>query len=440
MSRWFDGVRGRVVLMVVAVTACLYSLLGTIGFVQIAHSGRAEIRERIGHVLDTLEAGLRTGGGTVTITTPDGVSAYALDPRTPQLPGRPGEITVRRSVLAGGTRVALIGSASQARLTDSLQTLYRGLWIGIPVAVLLTGMMTGMAMRRALRPVSEITGLAATIGLHNSSARVPVPDTGDEIHQLATTLNEMLDRIDAGRVAQKQFTSDAAHELRTPLMALQGEIEIAQRTATGPDDAFLQRVSTLSHRLGDRVDDLVLLSTLDEQPPLRLQRDVLLDCVRTEAHDVAGETEIVGDDVAVDVDPKLMGRAIRNLLANAHRHARRSVRATVSGEGDWVWLHVDDDGDGIPHGDAEVIFGRFRRLEEARSSDSGGAGLGLAIVASVAAAHGGTVSATTGPLGGARFSLRLPAAGSLGGEGDPERDVVPSAQGGAGDPRAGWST
>ena len=418
MIRYFDGVRGRVVLMVVAVTAVFYSLLGTIGFVQIAHSGRAQIRERIGTVLTQLEQSLDAGTGTVTITTPDGISVVAVDPEAPMPRTLAGDVTVERTVRIGSTTVKLVGRANQARLTDSLRALYRGLWLGIPVAVALTGLMAGLATRRALRPVSEITDFAAIIGLHDSSARVPVPDTGDEIDHLARTVNEMLDRIAAGQVAQRQFTSDAAHELRTPLMALQGEIELAGRDTTGVDTRFLDRIDVLAHRLGDRVDDLVLLSTLDEQPPLVRRRCTLIDLVREESADIVGDTEISGVDAVVDVDPKLMGRAVRNLLANAHRHARTRVAASIvsgvvsgaggdGGDAD-VWLHVDDDGAGIAPGDADVIFGRFRRLEDARGADSGGAGLGLAIVASVVGAHAGSVSVSTGPLGGARFSIRLP--------------------------------
>src|SRR3954453_17758261 len=256
--RALSGVRGRVVLPVLVVTACLYSLLGAIGFLYIANSGRDAIRERVGNVLDQLEAGLQNGTGTVSITTADGVEADAFDAgATP--PDTGNDIAVRRQVTVGAQVLVLVGHASQARLNDSLRSLYRGLWIGVPLAVLLTATMAGLATSRALRPVSVITDLADAVGDGDSTKRVPVPDTDDEIEHLARTVNEMLDRIAAGRTAQRQFTSDAAHELRTPLMALQGEIELARQSPSDADAAFLQRIDSLANRLAHRVDDLVLL-------------------------------------------------------------------------------------------------------------------------------------------------------------------------------------
>ena len=108
------------------------------------------------------------------------------------------------------------------------------------------------------------------------------------------------------------------------------------------------------------------------------------------------------------LDRALVARAVRNLLANARRHAAERVVATVETAGDRVWLHVDDDGPGIDPTVAPTVFGRFARLDEARTTDRGGAGLGLAIVASVAEAHHGGVDVTGSPLGGARLSLWLP--------------------------------
>ena len=247
-----------------------------------------------------------------------------------------------------------------------------------------------------------------------SAVRVPVPETDDEIQHLARTVNEMLDRIAAGRTAQRQFTSDAAHELRTPLMALQGEIELAVRSPQTADEAFLQRLEALGHRLAQRVDDLVLLSTLDEQPPLDLRPIDVVEIVRAEAATMpaggdAPTIEIVGDPAQAVVDERLVARAVRNLMANACRYANHAVRVETATSDGTVWIHVDDDGPGVAAEDREAIVRRFGRLDQARNADAGGAGLGLAIVASVAHAHGGEVVVADSPLGGARISLRLPA-------------------------------
>ena len=318
--RWrpLSGVRGRVVLTVLVVTACLYSLLGTIGFLYIADGGRDSIRERVTGVVDQLEAGLRAGTGAVSLFTPDGVEAVAVEPGAPP-PVPSGDVKVTRTITVGSQTFLLVGHASQVPLTDSLRSLHTGLWIGVPLAVLVTALVAGVATRRALRPVSVITEQAAAIDAHDVSTRVPVPDTDDEVEHLARTVNEMLDRIAAGQQAQRQFTSDAAHELRTPLMALLGEIELARRSSAPPDPQLLDRLDDLAQRLARRVDDLVLLSTLDEQPPLDRRPTDLLEVVRTEAAALAvGESSspiaVVGDETTAVVDERLVSRAVRNLL------------------------------------------------------------------------------------------------------------------------------
>lgn len=403
------GIRGRVTFTVLAVTAVLYSLLGTIGFASIASSGRDAIRERIGVVLDELAASVRAGTGTVSLSKPDGVEATVVPASSTLPPVAAGQLQVTRSLTVNGAKLTLVGTGSEAPLTDSLRSLFRGLWIAIPLASIVSALMAGLATRRALRPVGAITALADTIGDNMKGDRVPVPTTGDEIERLARTVNEMLDRIEAGRAAQRQFTSDAAHELRTPLMALQGELELVSAHGAEVDNALLDRMGSLCGRLGDRIDDLVLLSTLDEARPLGLTPCSLLSIVRDEAAVVAPAAAVDGDDVAVMLDHALVERAARNLLANAKRHATHAVQATVVAAGDRLWLHVDDDGPGVDAAARAEMFRRFARLDEARTVDRGGAGLGLAIVASVAEAHHGGVEVGDSPLGGARLSLWLPA-------------------------------
>lgn len=423
MTNPFHGVRGRVTFTVLVVSAALYSVVGTVGFVRIAASGRAAINERIEEVLDQLESAVRSGSGTSTLSTADGVRVTVLVPSADQpddqpadqpdeLPDAPpGELQVVREIRVGDADVWLVGVSSQARLTDSLRSLYRGLWLAVPLASVLTALMAGLATRRALRPVGAITDLAATIDSAGAGRRVPVPDTGDEIERLAVTVNAMLDRIEAARVAQRQFTSDAAHELRTPLMALQGELELVHTHHAPVDDALLARLGALTGRLGERIDDLVLLSTLDEARPLALGTADMRAIVEEEAQAVVPPAAVEGPRSEAVIDAALVARAARNLLANARRHATAEVIATIAVAGERVWLHVDDDGPGIDPADRVSMFDRFARLDEARTTDRGGAGLGLAIVASVAAAHGGGAEAGDSPLGGARLSLWLPLRG-----------------------------
>jgi two-component system sensor histidine kinase BaeS len=134
----------------------------------------------------------------------------------------------------------------------------------------------------------------------------------------------------------------------------------------------------------------------------------LLDLARDEAIGMASSATVDGDDVTVPVDRALAARAVRNLLSNAKRHARERVAVRVVDGHDRVWLHVDDDGPGTSADQRATMFVRFARLDEARTVDRGGAGLGLAIVASVAEAHHGGASAQDSPLGGARLSIWFP--------------------------------
>jgi signal transduction histidine kinase len=279
----------------------------------------------------------------------------------------------------------------------------------VPLTVVFASLVAGFAVRRALQPVEAITDLAGTIGAAETGGRVPVPGTGDEIEHLAVTVNAMLDRLAANRQAQRQFTSDAAHELRTPLMALRGEIDLAARAPDAYDAAFLDRARVLTDRLSARVDDLVLLSTLDEAPPLAQIAVDLAEVAEDEAVMVRAEIVVGSGPTVVTGDRDLLARAVRNLLSNARRQAAERVVITVAREDEAVLVTVDDDGPGVSADAADAIFRRFSRLDPARRSDAGGAGLGLAIVDAVVRAHRGTAAVSSGPLGGARFTLRVPA-------------------------------
>ena len=410
--RPLSGVRGRVVLTVLVVTACLYSLLGSIGFVYIANSGRNSIRERVANVVDQLEAGLRGGTGTISITTPDGVEAIAVEPgAAPSFP--PDDIIVQRIVTIGSNSFELVGHASQARLTESLRSLYRGLWIGVPLGVLVTAVIAGLATRRALRPVSVITDLAASIDAGDTAigCPCPTPTTRSSTSHAPSTRCSIASQQDEPRSTSSRpmlLTSCAR-----PSWHCRERSSWPSVSPTAPTISFLRRLEALGDRLARRVDDLVLLSTLDEEPPLDLRSIDVLDIVRAEAATMpagadAPSIEIVGEDVQAMVDERLVSRALRNLMANACRHGRHAVRVEAVVRDGSTWIHVDDDGPGVAAEDREVILRRFGRLDHARDSDLGGAGLGLAIVSSVARAHGGDVVIGDSPLGGARISLRLP--------------------------------
>jgi signal transduction histidine kinase len=327
--------------------------------------------------------------------------------------------TERTVLTPAGDELTVIALSPLGIIGRSVDRLGLAMLLIVPLLVLAGGGALWWAVGAALAPVGRITDEANRIAPSNSGDRLPVPASGDEIAELAETLNGMLDRLDAGLVRQRQFVSDASHELRSPLTAVRGAAGLlADRTdlpdGAEPSVAALVRGST---RLEAVLDDLTELAAAGASTS---RRDVdLADLIAEEAESVrsasdrveAGTVEIGLDRVeplVVRANPVQLGRSVANLLSNAARHARTRVEVGARANGGRIEIVVDDDGDGVPAQDRDRIFERFIRLDDARSRDGGGSGLGLAIVASIVAEHGGTVGCEPSPLGGARFVIRLP--------------------------------
>ncbi|WP_329055522.1 ATP-binding protein [Amycolatopsis sp. NBC_01488] len=294
---------------------------------------------------------------------------------------------------------APVDPAGQATV-DTVRTT---LTAGVPAVALLIGVIAWLAVRRSLRPVEAIRGEVAEIGAHDLSRRVPDPRTGDEIARLAGTMNTMLGRLDEAVTRQSRFTSDASHELRTPLASMRTQLEVLLAHPDRLDwRAACENALLDVTRLQDLVADLVLLGKLDAGPE-RLEPVALAEVV---------EAAVAGHDVHVEVrgTPVVRGhrsrleRLVRNLVDNARRHASSRVDVEVSVVDGQAVVSVGDDGPGIPEADRERVFDRFVRLDDGRARDEGGAGLGLAIVADVARAHGGTAAVESG----SRFVVRFP--------------------------------
>lgn len=287
------------------------------------------------------------------------------------------------------------------------------LWLGFPFAVLAGALVTWFLAGRALRPVRAITAQAATITGGTLSERVPVPASGDEIATLANTVNSMLDRLERDDVRRRQFVSDASHELRTPVAVLKSEAEVALRSPELTDvEALATGVVEESTRMAAIIDDLLSLARRDEGVAAPTTEIDLDDIVLAEA----GRLRRVPIDVSAVSAGRVLGRldefarVVAHLLDNAARHAETTVAVGLVTATGQVRLVVDDDGPGVPPADREIIFERFARLDEARSRDAGGAGLGLAVVAGVVERSNGSVAVETSPSGGARFVVTLPAA------------------------------
>lgn len=285
---------------------------------------------------------------------------------------------------------------------------------GLPVVLLVVAGVTWLVTRRALRPVEGIRReMAAITASEDLSRRVPEPGSHDEIARLARTTNETLTALESSVDRQRRFVADASHELRSPIASLRTQLEVG---AAHPELLDVPGAVADTVRLQALAADLLLLARLDAgERPGRARLD--LGALVHEA--VARRT---GDRIEVTVSvpegggPEVTGsrgqlaRVTGNLLDNAERHAEGSVDVTVRAEGGGAVVAVTDDGAGVPEAERERIFERFVRLDDARSRDDGGAGLGLAIARDVAARHGGRLTVTAGAEGGARFELWLPAA------------------------------
>ncbi len=296
-----------------------------------------------------------------------------------------------------------------ARSVDRVRQWLR--W-SVPITVLLAGLVTWLLAGRALRPVRAITEQAARIGAGTLHERVPVPPTADEIATLATTMNEMLGRLEAHDHRHRRFVSDASHELRSPVATLRTAADVALQPGSGVETAELaRRVRTEADRMGTMIADLLTLARHDEGAVGAITAVDLDDVVLEEATRPRRVPVDVGAVSAGRVrgrEPELR-RLVTHLLDNAARHGTLAVWVSLGRVGQQVQLAVEDDGAGIPAEQRTAIFERFVRLDEARTRDTGGAGLGLAVVASIVQGVGGTVRVDDSPHGGARFVVTLPA-------------------------------
>ncbi len=298
-----------------------------------------------------------------------------------------------------------------ASVEQTVDTVSDVLWLAVPILTVLAALLAWLLASRALRPVRSITDQAATISGGTLDARVPVPSTGDEVADLAATVNEMLDRLETDDRRRRQFVSDASHELRSPVAVMKSEAEVALRDpeSTGVEE-LAGAVVAESGRMATIIDDLLALARHDEGLPPPTGAVDLDDIVLAEAQRSRRVPVDAGRVSAGRVPGRVdeLTRMVGHLLDNAARHATSQVRVSLQTTNHAVSLVVDDDGPGVPLDQRAVIFERFARLDEARTRDEGGAGLGLAVVTSIAERSGGTVVVGDSDLGGARFTLTWP--------------------------------
>jgi signal transduction histidine kinase len=312
----------------------------------------------------------------------------------------------------GTVRVLVASSLNSA--DRSIAIVGGALAVGAPALLLLVALTTWMVAGRALAPVEAIRAEVAEISMRALDRTIPEPATTDEIGRLARTMNQMLERLRRSAALQRQFVSDASHELRSPLAGMQAELEVALANAHDADWPHVAGdVLEDLGRVQRLVDQLLVLARLDEGAPVAADRPVDLDdLVLREARRARERHGPVVDVRGVSAgrvrgDPDRLRQVVRNLVDNAVRHARTRVTLGLQTQAGSAILTVADDGPGIPPAERERIFERFTRLDEARAIDKGGYGLGLAITREIVAAHGGTVEAED-PASGARLVVHLP--------------------------------
>jgi signal transduction histidine kinase len=362
----------------------------------------AQVVDAAGTVLAATPSASRVVPLLPLSVTRDHLGGQAFTTDATALGSAPLRVIVTTSSLHGSS-VTVVSAVLYTDVHGTLVALLRTLVIAVPVVLVAAAIATWLAVGSALRPVDELRAAADRVAdtRGRQAPQLPAPASRDELARLARTLNRMLARLHAATEQQVSFIADAAHELRSPIAAIRTQLDVALSMPTDATEweQVARDVRTDAERVSRLAEDLLLLARLDSgAPPRRVPVDVRA---------LAG---LVGDPLEVEGDPQALQRALDNLVANARRHARRHVRVGAEEVDGAVVLTVDDDGDGVAPADRERVFQRWLRLDDARDRDHGGAGLGLAIARSVARSHGGDVTLTESPLGGARAVLRLPAA------------------------------
>jgi two-component system OmpR family sensor kinase len=304
--------------------------------------------------------------------------------------------------------------ATMSRVTTELV-------IGCCLFVLLAAGGSYLLARSALKPVERLRTEVSDQSILDVPGTLAVPRTHDEISALANTMNDLLVRVRTSLERERSLVADASHELRTPFAILQGELELAQRPGRTRDELLIAVTVAAEEvaRLTRIADDLLLLSRSDQgqlpiHPVMIGVRDLLEQIMghaepRITEHGMTGQVQCP-PDLRARLDPDRIRQVVDNLIDNSLRYcppgSAIEVRAQTVGSD--LCLEVMDDGPGFDPTFLPHAFERFRRSDLSRSRDHGGAGLGLAIVSSIAAAHGGTVTAENGPAGGARVRVTLP--------------------------------
>jgi heavy metal sensor kinase len=324
-------------------------------------------------------------------------------------------LVVRNQVLA-----AIIVAESLQGVTTTLQQLALWLLVTITAGLLLAFAVGALLARQALAPIDRITHTAYTIARSNDlSRRIETRVTPDEVGRLVTTFNQMLERLEALFHAQQRFVADVSHELRSPLTAIRGNLDLLRRSMAHVPETHAETLAAIeaeTARMQRMVQDLLLLAQADAGVPLEkrpVELDTLLLDVFRQARLNAGNVKVVlgsEDQLQVLGDADRLKQLFLNLMDNAIKYTPSGGTVTLSFErqDQWARVSVADTGIGIPARDLPHIFERFYRVDKARSREKGGTGLGLAICKWIVEAHGGRIQVQSQVGKGSVFTVWLP--------------------------------
>ncbi|MBI2933708.1 MAG: heavy metal sensor histidine kinase [Planctomycetes bacterium] len=403
---------------------------------------RRELNAFLRHEYEEIRQGVHSGIGAelqdfsaagdtqLMVRAADGTTIYGTPGFAPVIRGDRAKATMNGLEYRGivdtltmpdGRQLEIIVAVGEGILQRHLHQLKLYFALFCPLVLLLSWIVGYLFVGRALAPVEQMRLQAERISRENLSERVPEPRATGEFQKLARTFNEMLDRLDRAFQDLQQFAADAAHELRTPLANLRAQIETVIQEQRAPEEyeRMLESVAEDVARMTRIVTDLFTLARLDMRQYALQKERVELSPLLAEARDTWQSSAqqrgirvtLTGGDAVVAGDPVALRRVFMNLVENAVKYNRDggSIDLSVERADGKVRVRVRDSGIGIPAEHVPQLFRRFYRIDKARSRETGGAGLGLAICRSFVEAHEGKIFVSSIPGEGTTFTVELPA-------------------------------
>lgn len=318
--------------------------------------------------------------------------------------------------------IRLRGIVSESAGAIETASLYDSILISIPLLFVLAAAGGYFLAGRSLRPIRAINRTAEEIGSSGDlSKRIAIDENGDELHRLAGTFNHMFDKLERNFEAERQFTADASHELRTPITTILAQCEYAFENAAGEKELYeiIGDIQKQGYRMSRLVESLLFYTRLEQQTETPAFEEMDLSaCARNDCEEQlhfsekgVALSEDIQPDIRLEADAMLISRMLENLIRNAYRYGREggTIRVSLRKEGNEIILRVADDGIGITPEDIPKIWNRFYRADKSRTYGEGsGLGLGLSLVKQIVRLHNGWIEAESEPGKGSVFTIRFP--------------------------------